>query len=239
MILVTGDLHGDTDRFNAPEIRRLKKGDALIITGDFGCIWSGDKKEQKKLKALGKHKFNTLFVEGVHENFELLEQYPIEEWCGGLTRKISGNLRQLMRGQYYKIAGKTVFTFGGGQSDENTSYIDIDDSDRWIKELPSDEELKAGLKNLEAHDYKVDFIITYEPPAHIIEFIDIGVTNRNHINTYLDSILDKADFKMWYFGKRHINKLIPPRYQAVFDKVLTADDRKLTKEERNGESSVK
>lgn len=233
MICITGDLHADIGRFAAPQLRKLKKGDALIITGDFGCIWDGSKKEKKLLHSLGRKKYNLLFLEGVHENFELLEQYPIEEWCGGLTRRISGNLRQLMRGQYYTIAGRTVFTFGGGQSDENTSYTDIDDSARWIKELPSEEELNKGIENLAGHDYKADFIVTYEPPAQLIEFIDIGSTNRNHINTYLDKILEKAQFKMWFFGKRHINKLIPPRYQALFDKIVTADDRVLSKEERN------
>lgn len=64
-----------------------------------------------------------LFAEGVHENFDLLEEYPVEQWCGGKTRLISGNLRQLMRGQYYTIAEKNVFVFGGGQSEETTAIL--------------------------------------------------------------------------------------------------------------------
>lgn len=235
MICITGDLHGDVSRFTAAPLKKLKKGDALIITGDFGCIWDGGKKEKSLLKALGKKKYDVLFVEGVHENFDLLDEYPVEEWCGGKTRHISGNLRQLMRGQYYTIAGKTVFTFGGGQSDENTSYLDMDDESRWIKEMPSEEELSEGIKNLEAHGNKADFFVTYEPPARLIEFIDIGTTNRNHINTYLDKILEKADFKMWFFGKRHINKLIPPRYQCLFDSVVTADKTVLPKKKKQSE----
>ena len=101
MICVTGDLHGDITRFRSPVLKKLRRGDALIITGDFGCIWDGSKKEKKMLKKLGKKKYNVLFAEGVHENFDLLEEYPVEQWCGGKTRLISGNLRQLMRGQYY------------------------------------------------------------------------------------------------------------------------------------------
>ena len=197
MICVTGDLHGDLTRLSAPVLRKLKKGDALIITGDFGCIWDGSKKEQKTLKRLGKKKYNILFVEGVHENFELLEKYPVEEWCGGKTRLISGNLRQLMRGQYYEIAQKKVFAFGGGQSDENNSYLEPDDEQKWLRELPTDEELAEGLQNLAAHDNFADIIVTYEPPARMIEFIDIGTTSRNHINTYLDTVLDTAKFGMW------------------------------------------
>lgn len=239
MICVTGDLHGDLTRLSAPVLRKLKKGDALIITGDFGCIWDGSKKEQKTLKKLGKKKYNILFVEGVHENFELLEKYPVEEWCGGKTRLISGNLRQLMRGQYYEIAQKKVFAFGGGQSDENNSYLEPDDEQKWLRELPTDEELAEGLQNLAAHDNFADIIVTYEPPARMIEFIDIGTTSRNHINTYLDTVLDTAKFGMWYFGKRHINKLIPPRYRCIFDAVEVADDTRLPKQKKSAPEKEK
>ncbi len=239
MICVTGDLHGDLTRLSAPVLRKLKKGDALIITGDFGCIWDGSKKEQKTLKKLGKKKYNILFVEGVHENFELLEKYPVEEWCGGKTRLISGNLRQLMRGQYYEIAQKKVFAFGGGQSDENNSYLEPDDEQKWLRELPTDDELAEGLQNLSAHDNFADIIVTYEPPARMIEFIDIGTTSRNHINTYLDTVLDTAKFGMWYFGKRHINKLIPPRYRCIFDAVEVADDTRLPKQKKSAPEKEK
>ena len=84
MICVTGDLHGDITRFRSPVLKKLRRGDALIITGDFGCIWDGSKKEKKMLKKLGKKKYNVLFAEGVHENFDLLEEYPVEQWCGCL-----------------------------------------------------------------------------------------------------------------------------------------------------------
>lgn len=229
MICVTGDLHGDLSRFKSPVLKKLRRGDALIITGDFGCIWKGDKKEKSLLKKLGSKKYDVLFVEGVHENFDLLEKYPTEEWCGGMTRHISGNLRQLMRGQYYTIAEKRIFTFGGGQSEENGSYLEPDEEKNWIKELPTDEELALGLENLEKNGNSTDFIITYEPPARLSEFIDIGTISRNHINTYLDKILENTKFKMWYFGKRHINKLIPPRYHCLFDSVTVADDTRLAK----------
>ncbi len=95
-----------------------------------------------------------------------------------------------------------MFVFGGGQSEENNSYLEPDDEKSWIKELPTDEELEEGLRNLEQHGNEADFIISYEPPARMIEFIDIGKTSRNHINTYLDKVLDTAKFKMWYFGKK-------------------------------------
>ena len=83
MIYLTGDLHGDFERFRSKEMKKLKKGDTLIVCGDFGFVWDGSKKEQSILKKLGKSKYQILFIEGTHDNLDLLSQYPQEEWNGG------------------------------------------------------------------------------------------------------------------------------------------------------------
>lgn len=227
MILITGDTHGDMTRFAKKPIKALKKNDSLIICGDFGFVWDGSRAEKSRLKHLGKRKYNTLFVEGVHENFEELQKYEVEEWCGGMTRKISGNLRQLLRGQVYEIDGKKVFAFGGGRSEENDAYLNPSDKTaefRWRMEIPTDEELSEGVKNLEKHGFKVDYIVSYEPPAKISEFLNLGKTDRSHVNTYFEEIREKTDFSRWFFGRHHINMLIPPKYQALFDSIVNAEE---------------
>ena len=96
MIYVTGDLHGDLSRFSDPRIRRLRKGDILIVCGDFGFIWSGSGKEQKILKKLGRLPYAVLFVDGCHENFDLLRDYPVTDWNGGKAQVIEGGLVHLL-----------------------------------------------------------------------------------------------------------------------------------------------
>ena len=98
MIYVTGDLHGDIDRFSGKAFRRLRKNDTLIVCGDFGFLWDGSKKEKRQLKWIGRRKYNGLFVEGTHDNLDLLEEYPVTKWNGGDVREISGRLRYLCRG---------------------------------------------------------------------------------------------------------------------------------------------
>ena len=226
MIYITGDTHADITRFKNPVLRKLKKNDALIICGDFGFIWDGSPKEKKLLKKIGKLPYNVLFVEGSHENYDLLEEYEISEWCGGKTRQISGRLRQLLRGQVYEIAEKTVFAFGGGQSDD---IYDLEEGSNWWKrEIPSEEELAQGLENLEKAGNKVDFIVTYEPPAKMQDFL-LGNGERNHINTYLSKIYDTVEFKGWFFGKLHMHKLVPPKYHAVYDGIDIADSTVIKK----------
>lgn len=227
MIYITGDIHGDYSRFKSPALRKLKKNDALIICGDFGFIWDGGKAEKKLLKKIGRKRYNVLFVEGSHENYDLLEQYEVSEWCGGKTRVISGRLRQLMRGQVYEIAEKTVFAMGGGQSDDSADLIE--GQNWWQREIPTEEELAEAAENLEKAGNSVDFIVTYEPPAKLHDFIDHKSGDVNHINTFLNSIYENAEFSKWFFGKLHLNKLVPPKYHAVYDSIIVADKTKIKK----------
>lgn len=231
MIYITGDTHGDFSRFKNPMLRKLRKQDALIICGDFGFIWDGGKREQKLLQKIGRLPYNVLFVEGSHENYDILESYEVSDWCGGKTRQISGRLRQLMRGQVYTIAEKTIFAFGGGQSDDTYSGL-VEGENWWQREIPTDEELDEGLKNLEAANGAVDFIVTYEPPSRLHDFLNDNAGDRNHINTYLNGVFEKITFSSWFFGKLHLNKLIPPKYYAVYDKIVAADATRIKKQKR-------
>ncbi len=218
MICVTGDLHGDLTRLNHKNVKKLKKGDYLIICGDFGCIWEGDRKERSILKALGKKKYNVLFVDGCHENYDLLGLYPEEEWHGGNTRVISGNLRQLMRGEVFDIDGKKIFAFGGGQSDDRD--IKKAQNKWWKEEVPTVEEISEAAEHLAAVDNSVDYIVTHEPPATIKEFLQVDTEQKSEMGAYFDELKTSCVYKMWYFGKCHINRSIPPKYQAVFDEVM-------------------
>jgi hypothetical protein len=212
MIYITGDTHGDLNRFKHPMFRKIKKRDTLIICGDFGFIWDSSKKEQRILKWLGKRRFDVLFVDGVHENFERLEQYETEEWCGGKTRKISGKLRLLMRGSIFMIDGKRVLAFGGGQGAGNQIG----------KHLPDSDDYNRALESLAQHDYEVDYIVSHEPPTLITEFLALSDFASDSVSHYLDEINRRTDYERWFFGKHHINKIIPPKYFALFDNIINA-----------------
>ena len=85
MIYITGDTHGtiDWEKINTtrfPEQKNLTKDDYLIILGDFGGVWDGADQDRYILKTYEKRNFTTLFIDGNHENHDLLNKYPFEEW---------------------------------------------------------------------------------------------------------------------------------------------------------------
>lgn len=67
MVYLTGDTHGELDRFKERELRRAGKGDIVIVLGDFGFVWDGSKAEQKKLDWLRRRPYTLLFLDGSHE----------------------------------------------------------------------------------------------------------------------------------------------------------------------------
>ncbi len=211
MIYVTGDTHGDYSTFAERRLDRLKKGDTLIITGDFGFIWDNSKEELKSLKKIMKKKYTILFVEGAHENYELLAGFEEVEFCGGKARKIADNIYCLSRGGLYTIEGKSVLALGGGKP----PHADEDDESGL---LPSDEELQATVDRIQENHRHVDLLITHEAPASVKRLIDRSAT-VNDLNIFLDTILHNTWYGMWFFGSLHEDRALSERLICVFEEV--------------------
>lgn len=218
MIYVTGDTHGDIERFKAADFRKLRKGDTLIICGDFGFIWNGSKTEISTLKKLSAKEYTIAFADGCHENFDLLETYPEELWHGGKIHRISRNIVHLMRGEVYTIENKKIFTFGGGHSHDYE--FRKDGENWWEREQPTHKEITSGLKNLYDNDNKVDYIITHEPPASLKDCLRVDVFERLEVHAFFEELIKTCQYEKWFFGKCHIDKHIPLKFYAVFNNVI-------------------
>lgn len=222
-LYVTGDTHGDKARFLTREAKRLKEGDALVVLGDFGFLWNGGRAEEKVLRWLGKRKYAILFLDGKHENYDLLAQYPVTEAFGGPVQQISGNLYHLLRGEIYTICGKRVFAFGGGDSSEKS--FRAEQHHWWAQELPSEAEMQRGKANLAATGNRVDLILTHEAPSMAKYMRHLYADNLGTMESYFDDIARTASYDCWYFGSVHQTRFLAKKTIAVFDRILPADGR--------------
>ena len=82
----------------------MSKDDYVIILGDFG-IWRDSPQQRWYLNWLEEKHFTTLFIDGNHENYDILDSYPVEEWHGGKVHFIKLSIIHLMRGQVFDIDG--------------------------------------------------------------------------------------------------------------------------------------
>ena len=231
MIYVTGDTHGDLRRFRRGKIARLKKGDTLLICGDFGFVWDGSEEEEKKLRWLSKRKYTIAFVDGCHENYDRLDAYPEEEWQGGKVHRLGERVVHLLRGELYKIEGKTVFAFGGGESKDKE--IRVEQNGWWEHEMPTHEELLRGAKRLEEADFAVDYIITHIGPARgKMATEDEPADNGNRLDIFLSNMLRKVKFERWFYGECHQDRMLSTRMFSLFEAVMPADADQLRRKRK-------
>ncbi|MDR2516453.1 MAG: metallophosphoesterase [Spirochaetaceae bacterium] len=222
MIYITGDTHGGIDMAKLDDTHfrgqfALTKEDYLIIAGDFGFIWQNNDKEREWLEIFEKLPYTTLFIDGNHENFELLNSYPEDEWQGGMIHRINDSLFHLMRGQVFEIEEKRFFTFGGGRS--------LDRAFRrpqiswWPEEMPSAAEFQEGLDNLERCQWKTDYVITHAGPAKIASGVS-ALFGTDSLVTYLQAVADRLEFRRWYFGHYHVDREINSKFRALYQDVV-------------------
>ncbi len=222
MLYVTGDIHADIRRLKGRAAKQLKKGDILLVCGDFGFLWDGSPKELRLLDWLGKRPYQILFIEGTHDNIDLLSGYPEETLYGGQVRRVSGNCCQLLRGECYEIEGKRVFALGGGESTDMD--IRVEGETWWSRELPSAEELAHARETLASLNQQVDYIITHSVAPTVNKFLDREQMQINLLLAFLNEISETVQFKRWYFGSCHLDKAIPPKYCAVYQEILPVMD---------------
>ena len=119
MIYLTGDTHGDLERFKDRALKRLRREDTLIVCGDFGFLWDDSPAERRARAALEKKKYTILFVDGTHDSIPLIRTFPQEAYAGGegAPHREKPALRRA-GGTVLTLEGRRLFFLGGGASDD-------------------------------------------------------------------------------------------------------------------------
>ena len=228
MIFVTGDTHRlmdikKIDEESFPEQKMLSRDDYLIIAGDFGGVWTGTETDADVLNMHGSRNYTTLFVGGNHENYDVLNGYPVEDWNGGKIHRIRESVIHLMNGQIYNIDGKTFFIMGGATSvdklfrEEGVSW--------WAQEEPSKDELEGAFERLAKVGNKVDYIITHTIPEKVRKQIyDVYTDYVNYesgVEKFLDLIMEHVSYDKWYAGHVHMDReFVDYRLRILYNGVV-------------------
>lgn len=213
-----GDIHGNLfeiidfiNRFN------LGKNDNIIILGDCGIAWRKDKKDLAQNIKLWNECGNGVklyFIDGNHENFNILNSLPIENNMG----KIADNIYHLRRGQVYEFENKKILVCGGADSIDKYRRIE---NFTWWKEEAISQEI---IDDIPAGHY--DYVLTHCCPRSVFEknriylstlqFLDENKINHSS-EDMLEQLKNKITFDHWFFGHYHINRNLDEKFTCLFE----------------------
>lgn len=260
-IYITGDLHGNSchemDRLNTisfPQQKEMTKNDYVIIAGDFGFCFSaeGNKTENYWLNWLEERNFTTLFIDGNHENFDRLNNYPVSEWCGGKVQFLRPSVIHLMRGQVYNINGKIITTMGGAPShDIQDGIFDpadyVDENDMWdairalehrkggwqfalyrIKGVNWWKQETPNLAEWQEWMYnlsKYDYNVDYiiTHEAPASVIPFISIHKPTEMSKKLEQMRWKIEYKKWFFAHYHLDKIINDKEAVVYNNLIRVE----------------
>lgn len=220
-IYLTGDTHGMldigrlTERFEFDD--KLSKQDYLIILGDAGILWNqvDDEDVHRILENLP---VTALWIDGNHENFDLLEKYPESYWNGGRVHHISESIFHLCRGQVFEIEGRTFFTFGGGNSIDK--FWRQPGVSWWPQEMPTNFEYEEGISNLGKNNWQVDYVLTHTCPAFVVHQLVTSMhPGEEPLQEYLKHVAERLEFKEWFFGHWHVDKKVE-KYRCLYRDII-------------------
>lgn len=201
---------------NWVEQHNLTRDDHLLIAGDFGAPWVlGESAEDRYvLDTYENRNYTTLFVDGNHENFPALAQYPIVTYKGA---------------KCHQLRAHVIWCMGGARSTD--IHYRTTGVNHWEEEVPSYRELEYGAETLRANMERINMIVTHDAPDKAIDAIDkyrLPYTDPkmavmpNYLQFILDEIQDKSAVK-WYFGHYHIDQNFQLRaheFHAMYERIL-------------------
>ena len=226
-IYLTGDVHGQIDlakltKKNWKEQENLSRNDYLIQLGDLGLLWKRDKTFEYLLDFYSSRKYTLLWIEGNHDNADMLKEYPEEVWNKGKIHRIADNIIHLMRGQVFEINGCRFFTLGGAKSIDKEQRIE--GISWWKEEELNYQEQEEALTNLDKYHYHIDYVLTHAAPKSLLQpMFHYNTLLDSTTERFLDEIYFRLDFKHWYFGHYHEDKDYA-KFSCLYNRIVKLEE---------------
>lgn len=217
MIYITGDTHGDIDykKLLTLKEKNLSYDDYLIICGDAGICWSTDI-FQYFLDLYNDIGCTIIFVDGNHENFEMLNQCPLVEYHNALMHQIDNHIFHVLRGEIMVIDNLSFLCIGGAISIDKmyrTPYVSW-----WPEEEITYHDIDNALSNLAKVNNKVDYVITHCCDSHtVIKAFGFRRDTCTDQLTFIDKVVK---YKRWFFGHYHFDREISKKKTSLYQEII-------------------
>lgn len=167
IVCLTGDTHGRFDRVHDwCQKQEVQKENALIILGDVGLNYYGDRRDVRSKESLSELPVTFFCIHGNHEmrpspslGYELREYHGGQVWA----EPAFPNIVFAIDGEVYDFCGHSCMVIGGAYSIDK-HYRLARGWNWWENEQPS-AEIKAKIEKVLANrDWKTDIVLSHTCP---------------------------------------------------------------------------
>lgn len=230
MIYITGDTHGDFERYIAfSEKTKPTAEDMMIILGDAGLNYYGNDRDDMRKAFVNDFPFTTFCIHGNHEMRPAdVGTYKTKEYRGGTVwcEDEYPNILFAKDGEIYHFGGYSCIVIGGAYSVDK--YYRLARGWQWFDtEQPTDEIKTFVEAQLSQRDNKIDIVLShtcplrYEPIEVFIPGIDQSSVDKS-TEEWLGKTEASIEYKRWYCGHYHTSKKID-KLQFMFEDIDVLD----------------
>lgn len=226
MVYITGDTHGDFNRYISFASKMQPTGkDIMIVLGDAGLNYYKNKRDNATKKLVNDFPFVTFCIHGNHEiRPQNIETYKTKYFCGGLVwcEEDFPKILFAKDGEIYNFDGYMCMAIGGAYSVDK--FYRLANGWSWFSDEQPSDEIKAYVESqLKRTENKIDIILShtcpqkYEPTEVFLKGLDKSLVDKT-TEEWLDTIEQKINYKKWYCGHFHTRKKID-KIQFMFDDI--------------------
>lgn len=240
LIYITGDVHGYFGRVRRfARLHETRDEDVLIVLGDAGINFWGDKSDLKLKRQLRRMHLTLLCIHGNHEmRPETIETYHEREWRGGTVyvEDAYPSILFAKDGSIFDLDGRQTLAIGGAYSVDKQWRL-MDGRHWFADEQPSAQIKERVERSLDACGWKVDTVLSHTCPydRRPLEAF-LSVVDQSTVDTsteeWLQTIEDRLTFNRWFFGHYHHEKEFGP-FRILFKSVVDYNTGKLVYSEED------
>ena len=215
----------------------------MIVCGDFGLVWNNSASEQYWLRWLDARPFTTLFVDGNHEGFALLNSLPETTWNGGRVHQVANSVFHLQRGQMFDIDGYRIFSMGGAASSEYDREHRVLGETWFTEEVPNEQERATAIETLDQAGWNCDLVITHCAPTSAAKGISkhtdrLEIHPMDEYTDWLQTIQDRLTYTHWFCGHYHIDAQVQEKTTALYNRIAMLGESKSAKDAKEPGTST-
>lgn len=216
MIYITGDKHGDySDVFEFCNKYKTSTNDIMIILGDAGINYYLDDRDYILKNSLLQIPITLFCIHGNHEERPgNIANYKTKMFHNGIVyyEEDYPNILFAKDGEVYDFDNKKTLVMGGAYSVDKDYRLAM--GYNWYPSEQPNENIKNKVKKvLKEYNNKVDVILSHTCPFKYMpyEVFMSGIDQSkvdNSTEIFLDEIEDTTDYKKWYCGHYHTDKIV-------------------------------